>query len=247
MMKIAVITPCYNGEKYINDCLLSVSKSVNFGEFEYEHVVIDDGSTDKSWEIIEKFGSPNLHKFRFQKNKGQSAARNFAVEKTRADYLFFLDIDDVIFQNSLRTLIRIAVADNLDWLYFDFLRGDKKLSYLIGQDYYGWNFKNSKEILKAMFQGEHFFQGNIFLKRTLFNKVGGYKKEITMAEDFDLCTRLLLEGFPPKYLPGYFYMHRFHRSSLSNLHRTNLNLHKRDVKECYFRYKNDLKNFGVVV
>lgn len=246
-MKIAVITPCYNAEKYVHDCLSSVSKSVNFGEFEYEHIVVDDGSTDGSWKIVEKFESPNLRKFRFEKNKGQSVARNFAVSKTSADYLFFLDADDVLFQNSLRTLMGVVVENNLDWLYFDFLRGDEKLSYLVGQDYYGWDFKSSGEILKAMFQGKHFFQGNIFLKRSLFDKVGGYRKELTMAEDLDLCTRLLLRSLFPKYWPGYFYIHRFHQSNLSSFHRTNPDLHKADVEECYLRYKNKLKSLGIVL
>ncbi|MCL5091015.1 MAG: glycosyltransferase [Patescibacteria group bacterium] len=130
MKKIAVITPVFNGEKFLENCINSVASSVLNKNFLLEHLLIDDGSTDNSWKAMQEFKFPHLKKFRFEKNKGQSAAMNFGVINTTAEYLFFIGVDDVLFQNSLNSLLQKAEQDNLDWIYGDFLRTDKNLSYL---------------------------------------------------------------------------------------------------------------------
>lgn len=235
-MKIAVITSCFNTQKYIHDCLTSVTKSVNFGDFEYEHVVVDDGSSDSSWKIIDEFSSPNLKKYRFEKNRGHSVAQNYGVTKTNADYLFFLDADDVLFQNSLRTLALYLDKTPSDWVYFDFLSSDAKLSYLLGSDYYGWPFKSSKEVLQAMYKGEHFFQGNCLVSRSSFEKVGRYDPSLRRAIDFDLYTRYLLANFFPSYIPAPLYLHRFHEANMSNVHKKDPQLHQKDIKRFFRKY-----------
>lgn len=242
MFKIAVITPCYNTEKYVNDCLLSVSKSVCFGEFEYEHIVVDDGSTDKSWEIINNFNNPNLKKFRFTQNRGHSAAQNYGVAQTDAQYLMFLGADDVLFQNSLRTLALYINVNPVNWLYFDFIRGNEKLSYLLGDDYYGNNFESAKDVLVSMYKGEHFFQGNCLIKKTIFDEVNGYDETLRRAVDFDLFTKILLKGYCPIYQPGALYLHRFHRANMSKIHKDNPNLYKEDIKRFYAKYEEKLEN-----
>lgn len=240
-MKIAIITPCFNLEKYIGDCLKSVALSVNFGSYEYEHIVIDDGSTDKSWEIINNFKNPFLKPFRFETNKGQSKARNYAIANTDAQYVLCLDGDDVIFQNSLRILSGFVQNQPLDWVYFDFIRSDEKRAYLIGEDYYGYDFKKTRDVLWSMYQGSHFFQHKCIFKRDLFLKVGGYDEKISRAVDFDLFTRFLLDEIVPVYLPSCLYIHRLHEKNMSALHKDDPVTHKKDIAFFYEKYKDRLK------
>jgi GT2 family glycosyltransferase len=179
-----------------------------------------------------------------KENAGSSNARNFAVKKTDAHYLFFLDQDDVIFQNSLQLLCEHTNAGNPEWLYGDFLRTDKNLAYQLGQDYYGFQFKNSKDLLCSIFSGQHFFQQNCLYRRHSFESVGGFDMRIAIYQDLDLCIRFALTGHVPLYVPGPLYAHRFHENNLSKLYgrENNPRAHKEDLKSLYETYGISLRS-----
>ena len=92
MPKFSIIIPVYNTEKYLNKCLSSV---FNQSFSDYEVIVVNDGSTDDSYKIIEKFEKEhsNLKSF-FKENGGLSSARNYGVSKACGEYILFLDSDD---------------------------------------------------------------------------------------------------------------------------------------------------------
>ena len=94
---ISVIIPCYNVEKYVQECIesLSTQKFQN-----WECLVINDGSIDKTWEIIlEKTSTDSRFKVFSQENKGLSETRNFGIDHSIGKYLFFLDSDDILPEN----------------------------------------------------------------------------------------------------------------------------------------------------
>ena len=90
--KISVIIPIYNAEKYLKECFFSVLKQT---EKDIEIICIDDGSTDRSKEIINEFKKKDGRIItKFQKNKGSGLARNEGIEISKGEYLAFLDADD---------------------------------------------------------------------------------------------------------------------------------------------------------
>lgn len=98
-MKFSVIIPVYNVEQYIGQCVNSV---LNQCFDDYEIILVDDGSTDASGRICDRFSNANsnvvvIHK----KNGGLSDARNHGVRKAKGDYILFVDSDDYISENSL--------------------------------------------------------------------------------------------------------------------------------------------------
>lgn len=95
-MKLSVIIPAYNVERYIQTCLDSVF-ALPLCEDEMEVLVIDDGSTDQTPQILAKnaLTHGNLRLFR-QENQGQSVARNLGIEEATGDYIFFVDSDDAL-------------------------------------------------------------------------------------------------------------------------------------------------------
>lgn len=90
---LSVIMPVYNKEKWIENTLHSV---INQTFFDSEIIIIDDGSTDSSLEIVEKCDRIKVLK---QKNKGASAARNVGIDTARGKYIIMLDADDTIEPN----------------------------------------------------------------------------------------------------------------------------------------------------
>lgn len=98
MIKYSFIVPCYNGEDYIERCLGSILKQKKNN---YEIIVINDGSTDNSKNILSKYKNIVLYN---TSNNGLSAARNLGIEKSNGEYLIFVDIDDYIKEDFLEVI-----------------------------------------------------------------------------------------------------------------------------------------------
>ena len=103
MIKISVIIPVYNVEKYLDKCISSVLKQ-NMTDFEI--IICDDASTDGSLKIIENYKKKDsrIKSITHKENQGLSVSRNDGMEIASGEYIFFLDSDYYIKQNVLTTL-----------------------------------------------------------------------------------------------------------------------------------------------
>ena len=95
MTKVSVIVPVYNTENFLERCLNSlVNQTLN----DMEIIVVNDGSTDASQEIIDRFANdfPNIIRAYRKKNGGLSSARNYGLDKATGEYIGFIDSDDYV-------------------------------------------------------------------------------------------------------------------------------------------------------
>lgn len=117
-MKLSVVTPVYNVEKYLGKCLDSLlSQGLSPGE--YEIIVVNDGSTDSSLQIAEHYRSVHDNIIVLsQANQGISVARNAGLEIARGDYVYFIDPDDFLLKNSLGRLVELAYRHDADMVTF---------------------------------------------------------------------------------------------------------------------------------
>lgn len=121
--KISIITPVFNGEKYLSEVIESV---LNQSGVIVEYVIIDDGSTDNSLAIAEKYSRTfpeNIRVFH-QVNQGEAAAVNFGISKIKSQYLCVVNSDDPLLDNHCRKMIEAlqnsnAVVAYPDWLMID--------------------------------------------------------------------------------------------------------------------------------
>lgn len=114
---VSVIVPVFNTERYIGECLNSV---INQTLKEIEIIVVNDGSTDNSGNIISDFARKDSRiKVVNKENGGQSAARNLALKIAGGEYIQFLDSDDLLDENALQTLYSYSKENNLDQLFYD--------------------------------------------------------------------------------------------------------------------------------
>lgn len=114
--KVSVIVPVYNVEHYVVDCLNSLLTAAHL--IELEIIIVDDGSTDKSAKVILGLFKSSVQQqqvlFLHQDNKGLSAVRNIGVSLSRGEYICFLDSDDFILPEGLKTLCDYAQEFNCD-------------------------------------------------------------------------------------------------------------------------------------
>lgn len=127
-VKVSIIIPVYNIEKYIARCLDSVLAQT-YPHFEV--LVVDDGSTDQSGVIIDRYVNQDerIHWIR-KKNGGQASARNIALQKACGDYILMIDGDDLILSDLLETCVA-QMEQGTDIVVFDYMALDKK-----GQQHY---------------------------------------------------------------------------------------------------------------
>lgn len=111
--KLSIIIPVYNVEKYLPQCLHSV---VELPIDSYEVVLVNDGSTDRSGEIVREYAHryPDLIVATEQPNQGLSAARNTGLDLAQGEYVLFLDSDDYVIAEELDAFWRSAWADGAD-------------------------------------------------------------------------------------------------------------------------------------
>lgn len=132
---LSIIIPVYNVENYIGKCIDSCLMQ-NIDSESYELIIVNDGSTDASDEIIQQYLLVNTNiRYFEQENQGLSGARNAGVDLATGEYIWFVDSDDWIEPYCLKYLLSILEDNNLDILEFDHIyavekqNGDYSYSY----------------------------------------------------------------------------------------------------------------------
>ncbi len=121
---ISIIIPTYNSERYISETIQSV---VNQTYSNWELIIIDDGSTDSTAQIIQKHFSDPKIRYVYQANQGVSIARNNGMFLSKGDYVAFLDSDDLWEPNNLELKIKFLNSEpDIDWVFSDMKELDEK-------------------------------------------------------------------------------------------------------------------------
>jgi teichuronic acid biosynthesis glycosyltransferase TuaG len=194
-MNIAVIMPAYNAARFIGESIQSV---INQTYENWELIIVDDGSTDDTKTIVSIFLHDNRIKYIFQKNAGQASARNNGINKSKANYIAFLDSDDTWEKDKLSKQIEYFENDNIDLVYGPSYimnsNGERHILKMTPEvGIYSGQFLVNKLILGSFFipMLTVMVKKNILIQIGLFNE----SKSIKNAEDFDLWLRIASKGF----------------------------------------------------
>ena len=138
MVKVSVIIPVYNTEKYLRECLDSV---VNQTLQDIEIICINDGSTDNSLGILKEYEKlDNRIRIISQQNQGQSVARNCGIVESRGQFIYFMDSDDYLELTALEESYEISKRNNLDILIFKLINFDDGSAEKYTSEYYEMDF-----------------------------------------------------------------------------------------------------------
>ncbi len=129
-MKLSIIIPVYNVEKYIAKCIDSIVEQ-QLQPNDYEIIIINDGSPDNSKNVIEQYQIKHPHiLFLNQENQGVSVARNKGLDVAKGKYILFIDPDDAVHENSIHKILEVATTNDLDILYLSLELYDEDNNYL---------------------------------------------------------------------------------------------------------------------
>lgn len=203
-MKLSVIVPVYNVEKYIDKCLKSlVSQTID----NYEIIIVVDGSKDNSIEIVKKYKEkyPKLIRYYETENKGLSAARNYGLTKAKGKYIGFVDSDDYVEKNMFKEMYNFATNKNNDIVICNYSKvteqEQKKVDLKIND-----NEKKHHLILKAKP-----YAWNKIYKKELFEKYSLSFPDGLIFEDIYTIYSLMLKNDKIGYINEYFYNYTINR------------------------------------
>ncbi len=221
MVKVSVIVPIYNVEKYMEECLESI---INQSLRDIEIICIDDGSTDNSLSILESYAElDNRIKIISQENQGLGAARNVGLDNSTGDYVYFIDSDDFLELYALEELYDIAEEKSLDFALFKMINYDdeSKEFYTIPdyemseiQNSFGDNVFSNEEL------GVLFFKMAVsavckLYNRDFINKVGARFPEGLIFEDNVFFFEILFNAKRIYFIDKHFYNRRRHKNSIT--------------------------------
>lgn len=156
---LSIIVPAYNASDYIKECISSVLMQKT--SYNYELIVINDGSKDDTLEKINLFKENKHLKIINQENKGFSGARNRGIDESHGKYIMFLDSDDLLCKNSIEKLIKTAKekkADIVQGSYYTFNKNGNKFYTKIPPT------EKNKEISVPGFPWGKVYKGELFEK-----------------------------------------------------------------------------------
>ena len=182
--KISVILPIYNVEDYLESCLDSILNQTMIDDIEV--LMIDDGSTDKSRYIIEKYAldHDNFHAYH-KENEGQAISRNYGFSLAKGDFVHFLDADDYLDFNTYEKTYNFAVDNDNDFTIFNVCKFTENT---IWKDII---FKNSYKSLSDDVKSTSLYESNFLVWNTLStNKL--FKREFLEKFDLKFLNRRIL-------------------------------------------------------
>lgn len=220
-MKLSIIVPVYNIEKYILECVDSL---LNQDYDDYEIILVDDGSTDHSGNICDILkGKNNKIKVIHKKNGGLADARNTGIKNAIGKYIIFVDGDDYIEKNILKVIINSC--ENQDNPEVMFLRANKIFpsgrTEELDQPYdiNAIRNKNTDEVLKYIANLNKYPTSACtkMISRELIIKEALYFEFGKLSEDMDWTKRLLTKSVSFGYCNEiYYYYRQFRKESISN-------------------------------
>ena len=192
---VSVITPSFNRADLVMETAYSIMKQT----YSYwEWIIVDDGSNDNSWEVIQQLADKDQRIKVFQRErepKGACTCRNIAVEKSSGKYLIFLDTDDILAPFCIEQRVKaITKKNDYDFIIFPMLLFKKEINDLNIL----WNINNEKDDLHRILAGDAICQGTgTIWKKDSFIKVGMWREDLHLWQDIELHIRSLL--FPVKF------------------------------------------------
>ncbi|WP_407377218.1 glycosyltransferase family 2 protein [Methanobrevibacter sp.] len=223
MVKISVIVPVYNVEKYLSECMDSL---VNQTFEDIEIICVNDGSTDTSPEILENYAKEDRRiKIISQENQGLGAARNRGIKHSNGDYLFFIDSDDFLELNTLKLLYDNAVSNDSDIVFYrlyKYLDGEKinfpmyrfnKIFKDVDFDHFTFDYHNIKT---HVLNGGYNSVVKLYKKAFLDRYDDFYFTEGIAFEDVLFHVKVMLRAKRISHVPQQLYYYRINENSIMN-------------------------------
>lgn len=202
--------PVYNGERYLREAVDSILNQT-FTDFEF--IIVDDGSTDETSQILDSCSDPRIVRIRNEENLGLTASLNSGIERAQGEYIARMDADDISLSTRLEAQLgylerhlSVGVLSTRGW---NFNTSNSRIPVLKPQ--------NHNELIWELVFGNPFIHAAIMMRKQLVVDAGGYHLS-GPAQDRELWIRLYRKTQFAN-LPEFLYLIRLHPDSVTSIRR----------------------------
>lgn len=255
MVKVSVIMPVYNAEKFLSD---SINSILNQSLEDIELICVDDGSSDDSLNILYDFeNKDNRVKIFSLNHQGGGNARNYALNHISGEYLYIMDADDILVTNAFQKFYSISKSKNLDFLIFKAINYDFENDFFYETNYYNMP-KLSEYVKDDVFDfnkiGKLIFNINVtpwckFYKSEFILNSGAKFRENSKFHDNQFFWDIIFYAKRILFLDEFYYIRTRHSESLTGSHDKNhINIIGvvNDIIKLFIKH-NQLENFKTIL
>ncbi|NJK55609.1 MAG: glycosyltransferase family 2 protein [Pleurocapsa sp. SU_5_0] len=214
MVKVSVIIPAYNGDRYLAEAIDSVLQQTYQ---DYEIIVVDDGSTDHTAQVAQQYGK--TIRYLTQTNQGVAASRNLGLAAALGDYIAFLDQDDILLPHKLSSQTALLDQDtdlgmvNSGWQIY---RGNSISDCQDTAEAAVKPWEQIPQLTSAdLIIWKPVFLGAMLFRRNWLERVGGFNTSLEQTPDVDLVMRLAKIGCPAAWVEQITVKYRQHETNAS--------------------------------
>ncbi len=206
--EVSVVMPVHNDEKYLSEAIQSILKQT-YNNFEF--IIIDDASTDNSFEIMKQFDDPRIKILRNPKKLGIAKSLNKAIEIAKGKYIARMDADDISLPHRIEKQLEFLTKYNYSLIgsYFYKIDEDGNIIQLVKV------FTSDKYLKQNLLKQNWFCHGSVMFKKESFWELGGYDIRYKYAQDYDLWLKFS-ENYKIGNVPEPLYCWRENINSISS-------------------------------
>jgi len=214
-MKVSIVIPVYNAEKFIESCI----KSALYQTYkDIEVIAVDDGSTDKSLELLQQFS--DKIKIIHKKNGGTPTALNVGIKNMSGDWFKWLSADDILKENAVEVLLKESsgIADREPCIFYsnyDLINNSGKIVKQFTEPNYNTLSLFDRNVILL----DHFYGNGTtsLIHKSMFERYGLFDEKIGFQEDYEFWLRCsLLHGCRLHLIPQNLAQYRIHDGQLTH-------------------------------
>lgn len=197
---VSIIVPVYNGAKFIKE---AIDSAISQGIDNMEIIVVDDGSTDSTREVVNSIAHPSI-KYIYQQNKGPASARNTGLKEARYEFITFLDSDDLWPEDKLKRQIDLLSASP----QLKVVGGLINYFYMPGSEYRKKDLSIDQPVFNVQL-------GGLMIRKEVIEIVGGFNESLIYGEDQDWLMRIREKNLRIQIVDEVVLHYRIHEGNMT--------------------------------
>lgn len=220
--EVSVIMPVYNMESYLEEAVDSILRQ-SFKNFEL--IVVDDASTDRSWDVLCTYYDSRLVCLRNIDNIGNYPSRNKGMRVAKGKYICVMDADDIAFPDRIEKQFEYMEQ------HPDVLACGCQFICIGIDNTYPRPLKY-QDIQLQLLKDNRFLHPSLFIRTAVLKELGGYDERYRYSSDYDLACRLALRGEIVN-IPDVLMQYRIHNAQISSAHRSGQKQYACEIRQKY--------------
>ena len=201
---VSVVMPVYNVEQYVGKAIESILNQT-FSEFEF--IIVDDSSTDNTWNIIQSYSDKRITAIQNKNNIGNYPSRNKGMKLAKGKYIAVMDGDDIAVPERIeKQFLYLEANPDIIALGSDFITSQKKREGVMSK---------SEDLCFGLLRTVSILHPSLMVRTDIINSLGGYNEEYKYASDYNLFCSLALIG-KIENLPDVLMIYRVHKNQISS-------------------------------